>query len=53
MKNNNIDFIYKLFISKSNKLIINIMLEINIGIFLIIYMKIDNFQINIKIQIYL
>ena len=31
MKNNNIDFIYKLFISKSNKLIINIMIR-NINI---------------------
>ena len=28
MKNNNIDFVCKLFISKSNKLIIDIMLEI-------------------------
>ena len=35
MKNNNIDFIYKLFISKSNKLIISIMLEININVFFI------------------
>ena len=30
-----IKLIYKLFISKSNKLIINIMLEININVFLI------------------
>ena len=45
MKNNNIDFIYKLFISKSNKLIINIMLEININVFFIqnvnIYQNLD------------
>ena len=40
MKNNNIDFIYKLFISKSNKLIISIMLEINISIFFIQNVKI-------------
>ena len=45
MKNNNIDFICKLFISKSNKLIINIMLEININVFFIqnvnIYQNLD------------
>ena len=45
MKNNNIDFIYKLFISKSNKLIISIMLEININVFFIqnvnIYQNLD------------
>ena len=40
MKNNNIDFIYKLFISKSNKLIISIMLEININVFFIQNVKI-------------
>ena len=43
MKNNNIDFICKLFISKSNKLIIIIMLEINISIFFIL--KGDFYQI--------
>ena len=43
MKNNNIDFIYKLFISKSNKLINIIMLEINISIFFIL--KGDFYQI--------
>ena len=38
-----IKLIYKLFISKSNKLIINIMLEINISIFFIL--KGDFYQI--------
>ena len=48
MKNNNIDFIYKLFISKSNKLIISIMLEIIIFILLIFIKNLLRFIMILK-----